>query len=123
MDVLLDTHVVLWLQHGDPRLSAGALAALAGADRLLLSAVTAFEYEDLHRRGRLGGSVSLDEVARRFEMTILDLPAAAWQAAARLPDVHRDPLDRMLVAHAVLLDVPVLTADRLLRRYPIRTLW
>jgi PIN domain nuclease of toxin-antitoxin system len=44
------------------------------------------------------------------------------QAIASLPPLHRDPFDRLLVAQTMLLDVPILTADSILARYPVQTL-
>ncbi len=43
-------------------------------------------------------------------------------AVARLPRLHRDPFDRLLLAQAQLLDVPILTGDPLIARYPVQTL-
>jgi PIN domain nuclease of toxin-antitoxin system len=43
-------------------------------------------------------------------------------AIASLPPLHRDPFDRLLVAQSMLLDVPILTADSILARYPVQTL-
>ena len=94
----------------------------SGAD-LHVSAVTAFEFSDLQRRGRLGVVESLDGILARFAMTIRAFPAAAWQLVATLPDLHRDPVDRMLIAHAMDEGLTLVTADKTIRRYPVQTLW
>jgi PIN domain nuclease of toxin-antitoxin system len=43
--------------------------------------------------------------------------------ADSLPDIHRDPVDRMLIAHAIAAGLVLVTADRQIDRYPVRTLW
>jgi PIN domain nuclease of toxin-antitoxin system len=122
--LLLDTHVLVWAPTGDPRLGLAARQAMqvSGAE-LFVSAVTAFELTDLQQRGRIAMTESLSTFADPFGLSILDLPAQAWTVAARLPDIHRDPVDRMMIAHAILGDFTLVTADRLIRRYPVKTLW
>lgn len=124
MDLILDTHTLLWLVTGDHRLSQTFVAQLGDADtRCFVSAVTAWEYSDLHRRGRLPGSVPLPLAHERFGFAILDLPAGLWTQAEALPDIHGDPVHRMLIAHAVAEDLTIVTADRRIQSYPVRTLW
>lgn len=124
MDLLLDTHVLVWTMGDATRLSADYLHALAIPDnRLFVSAVTAFEYVDLHKRGRLPAAVPFDLVAQRLRFDVLDCPAECWQYIGSLPDIHRDPVDRMLIAHAIALDMTLVTADRALQQYPLRILW
>ena len=56
-------------------------------------------------------------------MTHLPMEMAHALVAGGLPAIHRDPFDRMLVAQAILEDVPLLTADPRLTAYPVRILW
>jgi len=124
MDLILDTHVLLWLTTGDRKLSRKLIDKLADPDtRCFVSAVTAWEFSDLHFRGRLPGSVALPRVQERLGFDILDFPADLWKEAERLPSVHGDPVDRMLVAHARMLDMTLVTADKNMRRYPVQSLW
>lgn len=89
----------------------------------MVSAVTAYEYADLRHRGRIPASAHLSDLQERLMFKLLDYPAELWTLAATLPPLHRDPVDRMLVAHAMALEVPLVTADAMIRRYPIKTLW
>lgn len=59
----------------------------------------------------------------RLEAVVLPLPQEVWMLAEGLPDLHRDPIDRMLIAHAIHADLTLVTADEVIRRYPVRTLW
>jgi PIN domain nuclease of toxin-antitoxin system len=122
--LLLDTHVLIWVPTGDPRLSAAARDALQDpAAELFASAVTAFELADLQGRGRIAMTEPLAPVAERLGLSVIDLPADAWTVAAGLPAIHRDPVDRMMIAHGILGDFTLVTADRTVRLYPAKSLW
>ena len=47
------------------------------------------------------------------------MPQRIWQAVGRLPDIHRDPIDRMLIAHALAEGCTLATADANIRKYPV----
>lgn len=124
MDLIFDTHALLWLAAGDPKLSDAVLDQLADPDtRSFVSAVTVCEYADLHRRGRLPGSVSVTDLEREIGFELLDFPASAWRRCEELPPIHRDPVDRMLIAHAIEAGLTLVTADRRMQSYPVATLW
>jgi PIN domain nuclease of toxin-antitoxin system len=91
--------------------------------RLFVSAVTAWEYADLQKRGRLVVGEDIPHLQDLYGFEVLDFPSSAWRIAARLPRIHGDPVDRMLVAHAIVAELTIVTADRQLRRYPVDTLW
>lgn len=80
--------------------------------------MTAFEYADLRHRGRLPQSAALEELQDQLQLSLIDYPSALWPLAATLPPIHRDPVDRMLVAHALALEMPLVTADANIARYP-----
>ncbi|MGQ0559768.1 MAG: type II toxin-antitoxin system VapC family toxin [Sphingosinicella sp.] len=124
MRLLLDTHVLIWAPTGDPRLSPPAREAMSDPDaELFTSAVAAFELADLQRRGRIAMAEDMNQVAAVLGLTVADFPANAWPIAGSLPAIHRDPVDRMLIAHAIAGDFILVTADRNIRRYPVPTLW
>jgi PIN domain nuclease of toxin-antitoxin system len=124
LDLLLDTHVLVWFAAGDARMGQRFLSLLPdAATRLFVSAVTAHEYVDLLARGRFGEGVGLDQLRDLMGFHLLDFPAASWETVQALPDIHRDPVARMLVAHAITLDLPLATADATLAQYPVRIVW
>jgi PIN domain nuclease of toxin-antitoxin system len=114
-NVLLDTCAVLWLASGDKRLSADALAAIREAPIAYVSVVTAFEVALKHRAGKLDLPATPDEwfstVVAHHGLTVLDLALADALRAPQLPDVHRDPCDRFILAAALRLSIAVVTAD------------
>jgi PIN domain nuclease of toxin-antitoxin system len=122
--LLLDTQALVWVPLGDRRLSASAAAAIQDSSNSLhVSAVTAFEFVDLQKRRRFPIHDSIEAVAALIGFSIIDFPADTWRIAATLPDVHRDPVDRMMIAHAIAGDFTLVTADRTIRAYPVKSIW
>lgn len=125
MRLLLDTHAVLWAL-GDPdRLGEHrALVADRDVDRLL-SAVVVWEVAIKARLGRLsvGPGVSVAEWAARARTDLLaeEVPVTGEHAGAvaDLPLHHQDPFDRLLVAQARALGVPLLSADPAMTAYDV----
>jgi PIN domain nuclease of toxin-antitoxin system len=122
--LLLDTQVLVWIGANDRRLSDTVRQVLANAaSRLFVSAVTAWEFADLEIRGRLPRSVSLRPIVEQLSAKLLDLPASTWETISSLPPLHRDPVDRMVIGHAINADLTLVTGDAIMRRYPVKTLW
>lgn len=120
MKVLLDTHVLVWATHQSVRLGAARQLVL-DADQRLLSAVCVWELAIKQRLGKLTVGSDVRTWARRVttELVLDHLPVTTEHAAAveHLPDVHRDPFDRLLVAQAVAEGAVLLTADERLASY------
>lgn len=124
MRLLLDTQILVWLPAADPRLKRStADRILANDTDLFVSTVTACEFTELRARQRIAAPYDVAQLADQFEFRVLDLPEGAWADLAGLPQLHRDPIDRMLVSHARLLGLTIVTADATIRRYPVDTLW
>lgn len=124
MRLLLDTQILVWIPLGDRRISNRAVDAIRFSDNSLhVSAPVAFEFADLQRRGRFPVEESLDSLAELIGFSVIDFPAEAWRVAEALPNIHRDPVDRMMIAHAILGGFTLVTADRTIRSYPVRSLW
>lgn len=128
MRLLLDTCTFLWIALDDARLSAAARAAFRDpGNEVLLSAASAFEIAAKHRLGRLTLAQApwAFVTAERERHLIASLPIDEESAlhVARLPDLHRDPFDRLLVAQALVHSLVLLTPDDDVRKYPARTIW
>jgi PIN domain nuclease of toxin-antitoxin system len=105
---------------GDRRLRDEWVVAMSDPEASLhVSSVIAFEYADLRQRKRIPVEEPLDELVERFELIIEGFPAGCWREAAELVPLHRDPVDRMLIAHALADGFTLVTADADIRRYPV----
>ncbi|CAN5599012.1 type II toxin-antitoxin system VapC family toxin [soil metagenome] len=110
--VLLDTHTLLWWLGDLPRLTSGARSMIALSPTVLVSAVSIFEIEMKRRIGKLDAPPDVLGAVRAEGFWLQSLSAPAAAAAGTLEWVHRDPFDRLLVAQARELQVPILTEDR-----------
>jgi PIN domain nuclease of toxin-antitoxin system len=63
------------------------------------------------------------DLAEQSGLTRLPLSNAAIFTLPKLPAVHRDPFDRLLICEAIQEGVPLVTSDEIIRRYPVRVLW
>ena len=124
-DLLLDTHTILWIAGGE-QLSARSKRAVAVAmteGRLLFSAVSAWELGLLTVKLHLSAGRSTAQwIAELFSavpmLQPIPLDFSMAMAAADLPKpFHKDPADRLLVATARELDVPIVTRDRRILSY------
>lgn len=118
MRLLLDTHVFLWCVKDDRRLTSAARAILSDATEIYVSSASIWEAAIKAKLGKL--EVSVDALVSAIaDSGFLELPVTARHAAAtgRLPDVHHDPFDRLLIAQAITEPLRFLTADDLLGQY------
>ena len=122
MTVLLDTHVLLWAAGFPDRLSRGTRDLIDDDEtELLYSAASIWEVAIKSGLGRADFDVDAGILRRGLlENDYTELPVTGAHAAAvdLLPPIHADPFDRILVAQARIEGVVLLTADRILGRYP-----
>ncbi len=128
MRVLLDTHTFLWWVEDSPHLVATARRVIADeANDIVISAASAWEIATKHRLGKLPeAEVIATDVAgciaeEGFEA--LAIGVADAERAGRLPGIHRDPFDRILVAQALRHDLAIVSVDTTLDRYGVNRLW
>lgn len=128
MRLLLDTDVLLWWQLDSPRLSERARSIIAdGSNTLLWSAASSWELAIKIGLGRLTLPEPLanyvPRVLRESRITPLTIEHPHTWLVATLPNLHRDPFDRLLVAQARLERVPLLSADERLDEYGVERVW
>jgi len=120
MNLLLDTHVLLWWLADDPRLGDRARDLIADPDNAVyLSAVVTWEIRIKQSIGKLDIPTDFRPVVDAQGFTGLPLTIDHTDALAALPMHHRDPFDRMLVAQARSEGLTVLTADASFRSYDV----
>ena len=128
MNLLLDTHVLIWWLGSLPMLSADARDVVADpGNEAFVSSASAFEIATKYRLGKLSVAAAfvdgLDEHLRHegFKPVAISLPHAL--AAGRLPGPHKDPFDRILIAQARLEGFTVVTSDPIFQRYRVPVVW
>ncbi len=127
MNLLIDSHVLLWWLAAPERVADRARNALRSPEhRVWVSAAVAWEIAIKSNLGKLDASDVVANLPRiLFEKGFRRLAISMDHAlrAGMLPRHHRDPFDRMLVAQAQALNCPIVSADPLLDRYGVRRIW
>lgn len=124
MNLLLDTHVLLWALDDDASLSQEARAAITNGENVVfVSAATAWEISIKKALGKLRVPTGdyVDEL-RRHRFTPLDITTEHALAVERLPPHHADPFDRMLLAQAMVERLTLVTHDVRMKAYSVPTI-
>lgn len=124
MNLLLDTHVLLWALDDDLSLSQAARHAIIDGNNIVfVSAATAWEIAIKKALGKLNAPTDdyLEEL-RRHRFTPLDITSEHALAVERLPPHHADPFDRLLVAQAQIEKLTLITRDSRIQAYDVRTI-
>lgn len=123
MKILLDTHVLLWVA-GDPaQLSAHARKLLEDPqNQLYFSAASLWEISIKNKLGRTDFKVDLPVLRRNlldygFEEIVIN--STHTLAVEALPNIHKDPFDRMLIAQTIVEGITLMTADSAVAEYPV----
>jgi PIN domain nuclease of toxin-antitoxin system len=119
VNLLLDSHILLWWLTASERLSKNARNAMADCAAAYVSAATIWEIGIKCALGKLEVPDNLDEALRDSSFRPLPVQISHAIAAGKLPRYHDDPFDRMLVAQASVESLTLLTADARLRDYNV----
>lgn len=122
MRLLLDTHVFLWFISGDTRLPEAMKTAMRDRNNeVYLSVVSLWEAVIKYHLGRLPlpepAESYLPIQRERHQISSLPLDEASVSQLARLPAIHRDPFDRMLICQALEHSLIIVTVDDAIRAY------
>lgn len=127
MNLLLDTHAVLWLVGAPEKLSPSALRAYRAGSDLYLSVATLWEIANKVAVGKLsvdrGWANSIPAALAKDGVRLLHVEPEDCARLSTLPLYHRDPFDRMLVAQALQRKLAVLSVDDALRPYGVKVVW
>ncbi len=128
MKLLVDTCTFLWIASGSPRLSKTAAAVfLDRNNERYLSAASGWEIGIKYNAGRLPlpqrPDIFVPMLRDGSGIASLDIDEESALHAGRLPALHADPFDRMLVAQAIVHGMTILTPDSEIEQYAVRVLW
>lgn len=118
MRLLLDTHVFIWCIKGDRRLSKATRSKIVNATEVYVSSASIWEAAIKIKLKKL--HVDINQMIDAISTSgFTELPITAQHAAGilKLPDLHRDPFDRLLIAQSIAEPLILLTADTQLKDY------
>jgi PIN domain nuclease of toxin-antitoxin system len=123
VNLLLDTHTLIWLLSEPERLSDVALERVEDtANTVYVSVISIWEIGIKTSKGKFRSPPDLDRALERQRFQTLPVTLRHARAVEALPDHHGDPFDRMLICQAQLDDLTLITSDRTMRRYPVAVL-
>lgn len=119
--LLLDTHAFLWWLSDDPALGAVARQMIGEPrNQVLVSAASIWEISIKQAKGMLEAPEDLEVLVEDEGFTKLPISLFHGQQAGKLPEIHRDPFDRMLIAQAQAEGLELVTADGIIPQYGVR---
>ena len=123
-EFLLDTHAFLWWLQDNPRLGKAAREAISeGQNTIFLSAASAWEIAIKREMGKLEiPAVDLVEVVEKEGFLRLSMDISHCVRAGALPEIHKDPFDRILIAQAQIEGLTIITSDEKFHHYEVFTL-
>ena len=128
MDLILDTHVLLWMLLADRRLGERQKQLLeSGSNRIYVSAVSAFEIATKVRIGKLPEATEIardfNRICRDFDYLELGVTQEHGLRGGQLEETHRDPFDRLLAAQSLIENMPLVTSDPVFKALGVETVW
>ncbi len=128
MRVLLDTHVFIWINGSPENVLHDAMALLLDAENtLMLSMASIWEMQIKIQLGKLQLNAPLPELVATQQqvndLQILPIELTHIFALEGFPNLHRDPFDRLLIAQAIVTQIPIVSIDAIFDAYPVQRLW
>ena len=128
MMFLIDTHTFIWYVTDNSRLSNQVLELINDENnQIFLSIASVWEMGIKHGLGKLTFNLPFERFIMQQisinDFMVLDINISQITAITQFPLHHRDPFDRMLIAQAMVENMPIISADTIFDAYPIRRLW
>ena len=124
---ILDTCAFIWSVLNDPKLSGTVSDILAGNDSVYISKATLWEIAIKKTTGKLNlrhNTFELEEICIDEDIRILPLKLRYFERIQKMPLIHRDPFDRIIIASAIEEGYTILTDDAIIPQYDgVKTLW
>ena len=125
MRYLLDTCAIVWLGMGGGPLTAAAKRRISVATTLHYSSISAWEIARLQKEGKIvlpkSTAEFLKDMAEEYGIDSIPPTDDIMAKAADLPDIHKDPADRIIIATAIAEGMPIITGDAKLALYGVAT--
>ena len=128
MKLLLDTHVLIWWSLDSVKLTKKIYELLTDPDNtLVVSIASIWEMQVKVQLGKLDLDKKVSELITHQQqvnnLEVLPIDPAHVYALENLPNEHRDPFDRIIIAQSIVEAIPLLSADKVFDRYPVERIW
>ncbi len=131
MKFLLDTHIFLWASIEPDNLSQNVLKIIENsANILFLSSASVWEISIKHKLGKLkildknlNFTTFIEESIKYMNLNELPIRIKHIYSLYNLPSIHKDPFDRILTSQALAEDLILITNDKIIKKYNVKTVW
>ena len=123
---LLDTHTLLWFLRDSPQLSKKALEIITTENKVYVSIASLWEIAIKKSIGKLEFEHSIEKIAElchEKDILILQIQPKYFDKVIKLPNIHNDPFDRLIIAQAVIENLVIITKDTIIPKYSVKTIW
>ena len=124
--ILLDTHTLLWFLSDDPMLPEDTKELIGTSENVYVSIATFWEMAIKNSIGKLMLADPISRIAEICEenrIMILPIKALHLDILQKLPHIHKDPFDRLLICQAKAEGMALVTVDENIAKYDVKTLW
>ena len=123
---LLDTHTLLWFLRDSPQLSKKALEIITTENKVYVSIASLWEIAIKKSIGKLEFEHSIEKIAElchEKDILILQIQPKYFDRIIKLPNIHNDPFDRLIIAQAIIENLVIITKDTIIPKYSVKTIW
>ncbi|EGC78848.1 MULTISPECIES: type II toxin-antitoxin system VapC family toxin [Treponema] len=123
---LLDTHTLLWFLRDSPQLSKKALEIITTENKVYVSIASLWEIAIKKSIGKLEFEHSIEKIAElchEKDILILQIQPKYFDKIIKLPNIHNDPFDRLIISQAIIENLVIITKDTIIPKYSVKTIW
>lgn len=123
---LLDTHTLLWFLRDSPQLSKKALEIITTENKVYVSIASLWEIAIKKSIGKLEFEHSIEKIAElchEKDILILQIQPKYFDKVIKLPNIHNDPFDRLIISQAIIENLVIITKDTIIPKYSVKTIW
>ncbi|MGI5079001.1 type II toxin-antitoxin system VapC family toxin [Treponema denticola] len=123
---LLDTHTLLWFLRDSPQLSKKALEIITTENKVYVSIASLWEIAIKKSIGKLEFEHSIEKIAElchEKDILILQIQPKYFDKVIKLPNIHNDPFDRLIISQAIIENLLIITKDTIIPKYSVKTIW
>ena len=123
---LIDTHALLWYLRDSEELSETARNIIDNEELIFASVASLWEIAIKHSIGKLELEFSISQIENlcaKKDISILPIKALHLDELEKLPKIHGDPFDRLIICQARTENLTLITRDTIIPKYPVRTMW